>query len=351
MAPARFPSAVTGLAGVFPPLPTVGSMMPTWLGVGPYADPGNQSVCRYRGEPSQLPSAGHNFWDGYMLALLDAERSDVASLARFAQRIDIAIFYLCVGFDKGDVRDFKPPRARNVVRVSSKRAWYAGVVNSTFNRYRELRSALVYDWTPPLAAEPLVHRAFFSLCDLTPAESQLRELLHKDRPKAFSELASHLDIVAHQLERTVQLASELEVERGDDAPVDGDPNLAAVQAEVLANAGSPMSLKEAATLLGVSRQALHKRIKAGTALGVMRGSTLVVPSIQFVEQDGNCRVVDNLHLVVRLFEEANAGMWSALQYLTDVDPALRRTPLEALKMGEVAQVVAAAGSYLGLDET
>jgi hypothetical protein len=283
--------------------------------------------------------------------MLERERSDVASLARFAHRVDYATFHLCVAFEKAEVRDFELSRPRNVVQSSPGiSTWYATLVNATFNRYRDLRNALVHDWTPTAEVEPLALRAFLVLCGLTPADSQLRSLFTTNRPRAFLELAQHLDIVADQLKAAIRLAANLEPVQAGDEPSEDKSRLNAVQTDILQKAGEPLSLTSAAARLGISRQALHKRVQAGSALGLMRGSELVIPSAQFVERDDKSKIVDGLSEIVALFDQAGAGRWSAIQFLTEIDPLLKAAPLDVLKRGDTDAAVVAARGYLGVDE-
>ncbi|MBR0668512.1 hypothetical protein GXW71_29435 [Roseomonas hellenica] len=102
--------------------------------------------------------------------------------------------------------------------------------------------------------------------------------------------------------------------------------------------------------MGVSRQALHKRIASGGALGMMSGSEIVVPRAQFAESAGRLSILPGINKVVKLFKEAQAGAWAALQFLLDPDPNLNRAPIEALKAGEVTETVLAARAHLGMDE-
>ena len=111
-----------------------------------------------------------------------------------------------------------------------------------------------------------------------------------------------------------------------------------------------LSLRQAAERLGMTHQNLHKRIGSNSALGVMRGRQLVIPSVQFVESKDGVKILPELRQVLRLFAEASAGTWTALQYLTEHDPVLGATPIEILKAGGVDAATAAARAYLGLDE-
>lgn len=297
-------------------------------------------------EPSQTES-----YDVDLLFSLERERSDVASVARFGHRIEYASYYLYVAFRKALVDDFELSPSRNVVKPAHGISiWYCSLVNATFNRYHDLRRALLHKWTPPAEVEPLTLNAFRILSEITPAETQLRNLFVHDRPRAFYELTRHLDIVAEQLKAAIELATDLEAIKADDTPSPEQAQVKAVQLDLLGKAGKALSLTEAAKELGVSRQALHKRIGLGSALGLMHGSELVVPDAQFVRKDGKLGIVNGLSAIVSLFDTSGAGRWSALQFLTEVDPLLQRVPFDLLKEGDRDAVVRAARAYLSLDE-
>jgi hypothetical protein len=297
-------------------------------------------------EPGQTDS-----YDVDLLFALERERSDVASVARFGHRVECASFHLYVAFRKALVDDFELSPSRNVVKPTHGISiWYCSLVNTTFNRYRDLRRALLHKWTPPAEAEPLTSNAFRILSEITPAETQLRNLFEQDRPRAFHELVRHLDIVAEQLKAAIELATDLEAIKADDTPSPEQAQVKAVQLDILGKAGKALSLTEAAKELGVSRQALHKRIGFGSALGLMHGSELVVPDAQFVSKDDKLGIVDGLSAIVSLFDTSGAGRWSTLQFLTEIDPLLQRAPLDVLKEGDRDAVIRAARAYLSLDE-
>lgn len=291
-------------------------------------------------------------WDiAPVLFALSHERSDVASVARFAHRIETASYCIYLAFDRAHIVDFKLSPSSNVIRTGSGVGeWYSTLVNATFHRYRNLRKALLHHWTPPAEAETLTLTAFRLLSEITPADSQLRNLFVHDRSRACHELVRHLDIVAEQLKAAAELATDPEAETSANPPSEEEARLKAVQDKILRKAGELLSLTRAANQLGVSRQALHKRIRLGSALGLMQGVELVVPSAQFVTKDGKTKIVDGLNKIVALFDSSGAGRWSALQFLVGVDPLLSKPPLEALKQGEPDSAVRAAGAYLGLGE-
>ena len=54
--------------------------------------------------------------------------------------------------------------------------------------------------------------------------------------------------------------------------------------------------------------------------------------------------------IIKLFDASKAGRWSALQFLLEQDPNLAMAPVQALRTGEVQQVVNAATAYLDVDE-
>lgn len=286
------------------------------------------------------------WWTG-----LGRERSELAALARFAQRVDYATLHLCVAFQKAGIRDFEPPAPRKFLRPTSGiDAWYTAIVNAAFHRYDTLRKALLHRWTPSAEAMPSALYTLLILSDLTPAGSKLHSHFTTDPSRALRELAQQLDIVAEQLTAAIQLPDGVGSGAAGDQSSEDAARLDDVQAGILENAGEPLSLTGAAKRLGVTRQALHKRIQSGSALGLMRGAELVVPSAQIIEREGKPAVVSGLSSVISLFDEAGAGRWSALQFLTEVDPLLKAVPLEVLKRGDISGVVSAARGYLSLDE-
>lgn len=290
--------------------------------------------------------ASHYFGPSY--TLLERQRPDVASLARFAHRVEIATYHMCAAFEFAGVRFQieveRPPRAAL--------SWFAWLAETTFHRFRTLRRALMHDWTPPAEVEPLTYSAFHSLCDLTPAAGHhLKQLFFSRRTQAIEALVSQLDLIAKLHQEAIALASNAEDVLSDHSAEQAAARLASTQAEILGRAGEALGLREAAARLGMSHQNLHKRIGTGSALGVMRGRELVVPSVQFVPAGDGEKIVPNLRSVLQLFEEARAGSWSALQFLVEQDPSLGAVPIEALKAGALEAVVASARAYLGLDES
>ncbi|MBY5827282.1 hypothetical protein HFN54_33215 [Rhizobium leguminosarum] len=97
----------------------------------------------------------------------------------------------------------------------------------------------------------------------------------------------------------------------------------------------------------VSRQALHKRAKNGSALALMQKNELVLPMAQWVSTGKFLTWIDGLPKVIKLF--GTAGGWSALQFLIEQDPNLGTTPRLALIDGRIDEVVAAAEAYLGIE--
>lgn len=281
--------------------------------------------------------------------LLEQYRPEVASLARFAHSVNVATFYLCIAFQHGSVRfdlNIDPPR-----RPRKEDSWFTMLVDETFQRFGMLRRALMLQWTPPAEVEPLTYSAFSSLCELAPAaKPSLKKLFISRREHAVASLVDQLDLVAKQLEEAVKLADVVEVQTARTLDSEDDARLASNQSAVLALAGQPLGLSEAAKRLGTTRQNLHKRISTGSALGVMQGRELVVPSIQFVHEGDTVKIVPHLRSVTSLFRDAQAGDWSLLQFLSEHDPMLDDVPMEKLKRGEVEAVVAATRAYLGLDE-
>lgn len=112
--------------------------------------------------------------------------------------------------------------------------------------------------------------------------------------------------------------------------------------DLLERAGGTLQAGEVATLLRVSRQAVGKRRKAGTLLGVHAGRRgFEYPACQFV--DG--AVVGGLTEVLSAFAE-DVDPWMRLAFLVTGNDVLEgKQPLDLLRRGEVEAVVRAARIY------
>ncbi|CUX65948.1 conserved hypothetical protein [Agrobacterium tumefaciens str. Kerr 14] len=269
----------------------------------------------------------------------------------FNSRLHSAALLMGAAFHEASVSDFKLPRHQrsSVHPVQKRRNWYSHIVDDCLARSREVRQALLHRWTPTPRAEQLAIDAFVLLTELTPARTELLRLCQYDRPRAFSELAKHIDLAADQFQLSADLLAEVEggtsaIELSDEQRFDN------ISTALLDRSGGGVSLTEGARVLGTTRQALHKRVKLGSAFGLMHGSEIVLPKFQFVTIDNKTRLLDGLAKVTKLFDDSGAGRWSMLQFLIDTDPNLAGTPQRILAEGRVSDVVAAAKAYLGVDE-
>ena len=107
-------------------------------------------------------------------------------------------------------------------------------------------------------------------------------------------------------------------------------------------AGGAFELAEVCSLLnGVSRQRVMERVKQGSLLAVPGPSNRRrYPTLQFTRDGG---VVEGLREVQAALPTRNP--WAILNFFTRPDDRLDgRTPIEVLKTGDVARVVAAARS-------
>lgn len=300
-------------------------------------------------EPSRGALAGSSIgsWIAAPGLSLEPTGGALPLISAFHSCISRAAVLLSAAFAEAAVSDFKPPPMRRSPRgraVSA--AWYADVVRTCLEMSHKVRNALVHEWQPTARAEGLAEEAFILLSGLTPAASELLRLHRSDRRRAYAELAKHLDAITREFELSAALVAEID---GTDktTPHWEEQRFAQVRDSLLEKSGGGLSLTEAANLLGVSRQALHKRIKIGSVLGMMRGNELVLPRAQFADRRGKLEILPGIQEVVRLFSVA--GGWSALQFLVELDPNLAKPPIQALAEGRVAEVVSAAKAYLDAD--
>ena len=230
------------------------------------------------------------------------------------------------------------------------RGWYASVLTKAAAQLHQI--IVVFDQHPvrgPGAGAEI--EAFRVLADLTTAGPQLQALVRRNRTLAVKELAKHLDLVRQQFEATAALEDTLaDPENSGADSSSGVATFEGASEALLERAGGALSLTQATKLLGVSRQALHKRIAAGTALGMMIGNEIAVPKLQFSEKGGRHEIVPGVGSVTKLFKDNKAGPWMALQFLVDPDPNLGTSPIEALRAGDERLVEQAARAYLHLDE-
>ena len=269
----------------------------------------------------------------------------------FNYRIQSAALLMSAAFHEAAVNDFEFAGGRSVARHRRQvvQTWYSSIVHNVIDCSQQLRNALVHEWKPTPRAERLAIDAFVILSDLSPARNELLRLCSYDRPRAFSELARHVELAADQFRLSTELLAEVE---GATRPPElaSEARFSEASRLLLQRAGGGLSLTEAARLLGTSRQALHKRVKTGTAFGLMDGAELTLPKFQFVEADGQTSIVEGLGKIIRLFDTSKAGRWSALQFFVDEDPNLSASPIQKLISGEVQMVVGAAAAYLDVEE-
>ncbi|MDN5752769.1 MAG: helix-turn-helix domain-containing protein [Nitrosospira sp.] len=268
-------------------------------------------------------------------------------ISNFTTRVDLAAVLLSTAFVEDAVMDFEPWKKQRTTRKRHGPAcWYRDVVNHGIERAHEVGKALVHRWNPTARAERLAVDAFMLLTELTPSRGELVRICQYDRPKAFYEMSKALEAITQQIEHSSKLIAEVEV--GDEPQLTEGKRFAELKVMLLEKADGGLSLTQAAELLGVSRQAVHKRVKARTILGMMDGAELVLPRAQFMETDGRVEVLPGIAEVLKHFKVA--GDWSALQFLVEPDPNLADVPLHALVEGRIGDVCHAAKAYLDIDE-
>ncbi len=279
-----------------------------------------------------------------------------AAITRFVRQVEGAAAFLVVAHS-GEKPRSAPVKAlarHAAPSVTLSHGWHRSLVSTSTSRLQDL--VVVFANHPvhgPGAQAEL--EAFKMLLELTPAGPPLLVLANRDRKRAYEELAKHMELVCRQFEAAATLADSLispEPARSA-APKAEEPAHAgfpAARDALLDRAGGALTLTEAAKRLGISRQALHKRISAGTALGMMVDDEIVVPSLQIATRDDRPAILGGIGDVTKLFKSAEAGPWMALQFLVDPDPNLGKAPVESLQQGEIKPVIAAAKAHLRCDE-
>jgi hypothetical protein len=172
-------------------------------------------------------------------------------------------------------------------------------------------------------------RKFFD----TAVVSQLHEAALKNALKAPTEF----ETILNALERPEVAASVR----------DQDPlamaRLRGIEAKrkILTEDGGMLSAEKAGEILTMSRQAVEKRRKAGRLIGVSLGRRgFGYPAWQFTERG----TLPHLEIVLEALKQHDP--WTRLVFFTSENAALDgRKPLDALREGNVEEVVAAAKMY------
>jgi hypothetical protein len=102
-----------------------------------------------------------------------------------------------------------------------------------------------------------------------------------------------------------------------------------------------LSVAEVSELLGVGRQTPHDRVKAETLLAVKENGKLMFPDWQF-DPEGADGVVAGLPEVLRAMRGPISALGRIRWFVTPKPLMDGRTPLEALRAGDVGDVVRAA---------
>jgi hypothetical protein len=108
--------------------------------------------------------------------------------------------------------------------------------------------------------------------------------------------------------------------------------------EILQNS---LTTPEVEHLLGTSRQAVNDRVRCGSLLAIRENGKLRYPIWQF-DAAGPDRVITGLPEVIRAL---SVPAFSKMNWLTRPNPILEdRTPLQALRCGDVERVLGTARS-------
>lgn len=304
----------------------------------------------------QLSTASINPSDGVVHAmsdLLELQPAGQASVLRrvteYVSHVEGAAAILEAALPEEAARSCR----RRIPRGHRSRGWYAIAVESASDRLEWVLTTLGSRPVqgPSHLAEFL---AFATLSELTTADRLLVDLGRRDWAAGVKALGTHLRLLRRQFEETAALEETLGIEAGaavGEATNPDERTFEHARDALLERAGGAFSLTEAAQMLGISRQALHKRIAGGTALGMMDLSNeIVVPKLQIATAGEKPVILPGVDAVTKLFKKAAAGPWMALQFLVDADPNLGRTPIAALQAGAREAVVQAARAHLHLDE-
>lgn len=111
-------------------------------------------------------------------------------------------------------------------------------------------------------------------------------------------------------------------------------------AELLAAEGGPMGVETVAELLHITRAAVDKRRRTGTLIGVDDGGRAVLyPGWQF-SSTGALAGLDEVLRAMVIHDP-----WMRIEFFLSPDPELGKRPLDELRAGRKADVIAAARRF------
>jgi hypothetical protein len=115
------------------------------------------------------------------------------------------------------------------------------------------------------------------------------------------------------------------------------------RAKLIAKAGGLLDGASVARLLGMTSAGVHKRFKARQLLGIREEKRRIsYPALQFLGE----RVVRDLPPVLQQLAREGVDDWSQLRFLAGANGRLGgRSPVDALKAGELEGVLAAARAF------
>ncbi|EJC83575.1 hypothetical protein Rleg4DRAFT_6678 [Rhizobium leguminosarum bv. trifolii WSM2297] len=177
----------------------------------------------------------------------------------------------------------------------------------------------------PVIVQPNPVQAAFLRRAMSALERISANVSAKDLADALS-APTDAGSLAHLLSRSDMVGTEIN---------DLDPLVPALarnvahRQDLIERAGRAASAEDAGRILGITRQAVDKRRRAGTLLAMREGSDWRYPLCQFDQRE----VIAGISDVVRGFP--GAGPWIALDFLLASDTALGdRTALQALRDGD-----------------
>jgi hypothetical protein len=136
--------------------------------------------------------------------------------------------------------------------------------------------------------------------------------------------------------------SHVTTEHGSAAPL-ASAKLRGLEAKrrIIEQLGGMLTVKEVADLLGITPQAVGKRRSLKRLIGVAQGRrSYAYPALQFERRE----ILTGLKEVLEVLSSHDP--WMQLIFFANPNDRLNgRTPLEALRMGQLDAVLRAAGMY------
>jgi len=180
------------------------------------------------------------------------------------------------------------------------------------------------------------------------------KFIHNLRKKILAGLISHMyEAIAHieSVEALIQLENEVESENAQlmlefalkAIAESSEKKEVSYWKDFLDKIYPLLDSKKVAEMLGISLQALNKKVRKNQIIALKRGGKYLYPQFQFTPEG---RIVEGLDKILKILEEKNLSTPLKIEFLISENLRLDgKRPIDLLRAGKIEEVEWAAKSF------